>query len=54
MRELLMQAQYEGDIPGDEDISDLCACIIEAYEGALIRVKATGDISALTRFRTRG
>ncbi|MDA5638691.1 MULTISPECIES: TetR/AcrR family transcriptional regulator [Agrobacterium] len=54
MRELLMQAQYEGDIAGDEDISDLCACIIEAYEGALIRVKATGDIGALTRFRTRG
>ena len=54
MRELLMQAQYEGDIAGDEDISDLCVCIIEAYEGALIRVKATGDIGALTRFRTRG
>lgn len=54
MCELLVKAQCEGDIAGDEDISDLCACIIEAYEGALIRVKATGDIGALTRFRTRG
>lgn len=54
MRGVLADAQREGDIAGNEDISDLCACIIEAYEGALIRVKATGDIAAFTRFRTRG
>lgn len=54
IRELLTQAQYEDDIAGDEDVSDLCACIIEAYEGALIRVKATGDIAAFTRFRIKG
>jgi TetR/AcrR family transcriptional regulator, transcriptional repressor for nem operon len=54
IRELLTQAQYEDDLAGDEDVSDLCACIIEAYEGALIRVKATGDIAAFTRFRIKG
>lgn len=54
IRELLAHAQYEGDIADDEDVSDLCACIIEAYEGALIRVKATGDTAAFTRFRTKG
>lgn len=54
IRELLTQAQCEGEIAREEDVSDLCACIIEAYEGALIRVKATGDIAAFSRFRTRG
>lgn len=54
IRELLTQAQYEDDVADDEDVSDLCACIIEAYEGALIRVKATGDIAAFTRFRIKG
>ncbi|MFF2320969.1 TetR/AcrR family transcriptional regulator [Agrobacterium sp. NPDC058088] len=54
IRELLTQAQCEGKIAREEDVSDLCACIIEAYEGALIRVKATGDIAAFSRFRTRG
>ncbi|MDE1158168.1 MAG: TetR/AcrR family transcriptional regulator [Neorhizobium sp.] len=54
MRDLLSCAQAEGDVGDDEDVADLAACIVEAYEGALIRFKATEDISAITRFRQNG
>jgi TetR/AcrR family transcriptional regulator, transcriptional repressor for nem operon len=49
--ELLSIAQQEGELSEDEDIADLAACIVEAYEGALIRVKVKDDVQAFTRFR---
>lgn len=52
--ELLTVAQQEGDLAKGEDIADLAAVIVEAYEGALIRVKVKGDVSAFTRFRSKG
>ncbi|MCZ7449290.1 TetR/AcrR family transcriptional regulator [Agrobacterium rhizogenes] len=52
--ELLTVAQREGDLAKGEDIADLAAVIVEAYEGALIRVKVKGDVSAFTRFRSKG
>lgn len=52
--ELLSIAQQEGEIATGEDIADLAACIVEAYEGALIRVKVKGDMPAFTRFRNKG
>jgi TetR/AcrR family transcriptional regulator, transcriptional repressor for nem operon len=51
---LLSVAQENGEIAQGEDIGDLTASVVEAYEGALIRVRAMDDISAFTRFRTKG
>lgn len=50
---LLASAQRAGDIAPEADIPDLAASIVEAYEGALIRMKATDDLAVFTRFRCR-
>lgn len=49
---LLATAQQQGEIAAGTDLADLAASIIEAYEGALIRMKATQDPAVFTRFRT--
>lgn len=54
IRELLAMAQHNGDIAASEDIDDLAACIVEAYEGAIIRAKAKQGVAAFARFRNVG
>jgi len=48
---VLAAAQQDGDIDIEENINDLTASIVDAYEGALIRAKAKEGASAFTRFR---
>ena len=48
---MLAAAQQDGDIDIEENINDLTASIVDAYEGALIRAKAKEGASAFTRFR---
>lgn len=49
--DLLTLAQSEGEISADTDPRDLAARIIDAYEGTLIRMKVTDDLTAFGRFR---
>ncbi|WP_395773556.1 TetR/AcrR family transcriptional regulator [Agrobacterium pusense] len=51
---VLVAAKQDGELDSDENINDLTASIVDAYEGALIRAKAKDDVSALTRFRETG
>ncbi|UTS88149.1 TetR/AcrR family transcriptional regulator [Rhizobium anhuiense] len=51
---VLAAAQQDGDIDSDENINDLTASIVDAYEGALIRAKAKDGVLAFTRFREIG
>lgn len=50
---LLASAQRVGEIAPEADIPDLVASIVEAYEGALIRMKAADDPAVFARFRSR-
>lgn len=50
---LLASAQRAGEIAPEADIPDLVASIVEAYEGALIRMKAADDPAVFARFRSR-
>lgn len=54
LRELLEAAQAAGQIDLSIDLDDLVATLVEAYEGALIRMKALNDATVFTRFRTKG
>lgn len=51
LRDLLTLAQREGEISAAADPGSLAARIIDAYEGTLIRMKATDDLTAFGRFR---
>jgi TetR/AcrR family transcriptional repressor of nem operon len=52
LRQLLALAKDEGEIAVGSNVADLAAGLVDAYEGALIRMKATDDRQAFTRFRT--
>ena len=48
---LLSEARQRGELQGKADIAGLADAIIDAYEGALLRMRAEGDISPVRRFR---
>ncbi len=48
---VLDEARDRGDLPGDFDSSAAAAFLIDAYEGALVRVRADQTPAALDRFR---
>src|SRR6187402_819273 len=50
---LLAEAQAEGEIAPGADLHDIAASVIDGYEGAIVRVKAEGDLAAFDRFITR-
>ncbi len=45
---LLEQAQTAGEIPGDLDAQDTATFIVEAWHGAIIRMKVTKDAEPLS------
>jgi TetR/AcrR family transcriptional repressor of nem operon len=51
--EILESARKDGEIDAASDTAELATDIIDAYEGTLIRMKATDDPAAFRRFRTR-
>ncbi|MFD2239345.1 TetR family transcriptional regulator C-terminal domain-containing protein [Aureimonas populi] len=51
MAELLDAARAAGELPPGTDTADLADALIDAYEGAMIRVRAEGDMRPLRRFR---
>jgi len=48
---VLHEAQYAGELAPGVDAKEAAAFLIEAYEGALIRMKADGNLAAFDRFR---
>jgi TetR/AcrR family transcriptional repressor of nem operon len=51
LRQVLREAQEDGDVSPQLDVNDAAAFLIDAYEGALIRMKSDGGPIALDRFR---
>ena len=51
LQRLLAEAQVAGEIDPQLDPKDVAAFLIEAYEGALIRMKVDGGSAAFDRFR---
>lgn len=51
MADLLKQAQSVGELEADVDAADVAGAIIDAYEGAVIRIRAEGDMKPMRRFR---
>lgn len=51
MADLLEEAQSAGELEADVDAADLAGAIIDAYEGAVIRIRAEGDMKPMRRFR---
>jgi TetR/AcrR family transcriptional regulator, transcriptional repressor for nem operon len=49
---VLQQAQDSGDLDPDIDAEDAAAFLIDAYEGALVRMKSEGVAAPFRRFRT--
>jgi TetR/AcrR family transcriptional repressor of nem operon len=49
---VLKQAQEAGELNPELDAKAVAAFLIDAYEGALIRMKSDGDTAAFGRFRT--
>lgn len=49
---VLREARDAGEMPEHLDPDETAAFLIDAYEGALIRMKAEGSIKPLQRFRT--
>jgi hypothetical protein len=47
----LLQAQGGGELDPTIDAEEAAAFLIDAYEGALIRMKSEGVASAFSRFR---
>jgi TetR/AcrR family transcriptional repressor of nem operon len=45
--ELLRQAQIAGELAPEQDPQPLAAMLIDGWEGALMRARATGDIESL-------
>ena len=48
---LLSEALGRGDLQENADVAGLADAIIDAYEGALLRMRAEGDVSPVRRFR---
>lgn len=48
---VLIEAQGAGELDPDLDPKEAAAFLIEAYEGALIRMKVDGGPAAFARFR---
>jgi TetR/AcrR family transcriptional repressor of nem operon len=51
IEQLLKDAQAAGELHPDIDAIEAAAFIIEAYEGALIRMKVDGGLAAFARFK---
>ncbi|TQX84012.1 MULTISPECIES: TetR/AcrR family transcriptional regulator [Rhizobium] len=51
IRQLLALAQSLGQIDKQVDVDSAAVSVVDAYEGTLIRMKATGDTAAFKRFR---
>ncbi|EJN02347.1 TetR/AcrR family transcriptional regulator [Phyllobacterium sp. YR531] len=49
---VLREARDAGDLPEHLDPDETAAFLIDAYEGALVRMKADGSIKPLQRFRS--
>lgn len=52
LRKVLAEAEAAGELAPGVAAGDAAAFLIEAYEGALIRMKAEGSFHPLGRFRT--
>lgn len=52
MATLLDEAKAVGELPAKTDTADLADAIIDTYEGALIRMRAEGEIAPVRRFRS--
>lgn len=50
---LLTQAQAEGEIAPTADLREMVCLLMDAYEGAIVRMKAEGSTAAFQRFRGR-
>jgi len=50
---LLAEARAAGEVAPGANLREIAASIIDAYEGAIVRVKAEGDLAAFERFRNR-
>jgi len=50
---LLAQAQAGGEIAPTADLREVVCLLMDAYEGAIVRMKAEGDAAAFERFRRR-
>lgn len=51
LRQVLHEAQQAGDLRPGLDAKDAAAFLIDAYEGALIRMKSDGNLAAFGRFK---
>ena len=52
LRGVLREAQQAGDLAADLDVGAAAAFLIDAYEGALIRMKSDGSAAAFGRFKS--
>jgi TetR/AcrR family transcriptional regulator, transcriptional repressor for nem operon len=52
LRQVLREAQEAGDLAPGLDAKDAAAFLIDAYEGALIRMKSDGSPAAFGRFKS--
>jgi TetR/AcrR family transcriptional regulator, transcriptional repressor for nem operon len=50
---LLAEAQAAGEIAPGADLREIAVSVIDAYEGAIVRVKTEGDLAAFDRFCNR-
>ncbi|OCW59557.1 TetR/AcrR family transcriptional regulator [Hoeflea olei] len=51
LTQLLSEARERGQLRHTADVSGLADAIIDGYEGALLRMRAEGDIAPVARFR---
>jgi len=50
--EALREARASGELPGSTAPADLAACLVDAWEGALLVAKASADAAPMRRFLT--
>ena len=53
LRDCLEQAQAAGELPADEDCSNLATFISDAWQGVLARLKVGRNLQPLEAFITR-
>ncbi len=53
MADLLDEAKEAGELSSATDTIALADAIIDAYEGAAVRMRAEGDMAPMRRFRER-
>jgi TetR/AcrR family transcriptional regulator, transcriptional repressor for nem operon len=51
LRQVLQEMKDAGDLAAEIDAKEAAAFLIDAYEGALIRMKSDGNLTALGRFK---